>query len=818
MLNELKNNKKFYVILVTATLVASALFFIFLYKMPVNNYTLPVNEATPDIGRMEADGYYFDDMHADEITEPNQKIFFNIPTAVKKGSYTLSIYYRSGAGSTLSVCSPSNPNAVKCDRVSLNHLPKDLPGDFNMNYGLDFLPGYQTSEIYITKDVSDLDIYAVYCGFQYFHIESVELIGNRKYIKTIFPVFFLIILLIDAALILCKLDITPKNNTTLRRILIITGIALVSSIPLIFSVGLLFDDGHFLYARFNGIRDGLLDGQFPVRIHPNTLKGFGYAVPYFYPELFLYPFGIMRVIGYSLRFVMYTMLFTMNLVTAFISFYSFRKISKNDHIASVSTFLYVFSLYRLVDVYSRGSVSEVLAIMFLPLIVSGLYEILVNNGSIIPLTIGITGLINSHILSCEMVILFVVLLCIPCFKIVFKKNSFLKLLSSAGISALLSLYFIIPFLHMSTTDKFRVYASNAYETSDNMLSFTDIFSISTSAIGKTMTGSLIENRYSLGIVMMALSLASFVAACMLYKKINSSDTLKIKTTFLFSVICFVFGVISIILSSAIFPWEKIEDIGGIVRTVFCMVQFPWRYLSMASVFFTFSVCGCLAIIKYYCDSASCEKKQPDSNATAKINHAYTVPIIALISCVLIFTQACCYFATLFDVASDEYLIYDGSAISKHGCTGMGEYEPVDFTTDGLDHSIEELQYVMNESAVINPTDGSNSGLTISGFSKSGTEVTLLIINPTDSDQILYLPYVYYNGYTVSNIADDPSGNNLTPGLLRAENGTIALSIPSGYYNGAHITYKEPTLYRIAELMSLLSIFGTAVLLIKKRAK
>ena len=77
---------------------------------------------------MEEDGYYFDSKHADLLTEDKQDIYLNIPMEVKAGSYTLRVGYRSNAGSTLTVTSKSNPWAVKCDRISLNHLPEELPG------------------------------------------------------------------------------------------------------------------------------------------------------------------------------------------------------------------------------------------------------------------------------------------------------------------------------------------------------------------------------------------------------------------------------------------------------------------------------------------------------------------------------------------------------------------------------------------------------------------------------------------------------------------------------------------------------------------
>ena len=801
MLQE-KKDKKIYILMSAATILIGAVFFVYLYLRPVNNYSFDVASANPDIGRMEEDGYYFDSKHADLITEDKQDIYLNIPMEVKAGSYTLRVGYRSNAGSTLTVTSKSNPWAVKCDRISLNHLPEELPGEFNMNYGLGYLPGFSDAQMYITEDVNDLDICVVYCGFKEFTVQSVELIGNRTYIKTIWPAFMVLLIIIEL-LILGIIKGFFKTEKGIS-ILIIMGIALLSSIPLLFKMGLLFDDGNFLYGKINGIIDGLRDGQFPVRIHPNTLKGYGYALSYFYPELFLYPFAILRGVGYSLRFCVYLMFFCTNLATAAVSFVCVRRVVNEDgfkhslFVSAVCSILYTFNSYRLIDIYARGAIAEAMAIVFLPLVVTGLYVILIENGSISWLTVGLFGLVNTHILSCELVAVFAILLCVVCFKKIFSKNSLVKLVMSCGITFLLSTYFIIPFLHMSTTDSFKVYAENAYETSGSMLSLKDILGINISIVGKINNGTFFDTRYTLGIIIVIYCLFLYIFSVI--KKRNN----------IFTNICFLLGVIALWFSSELFPWKVIENAGGIIRTVFCMVQFPWRYLSIAMVCFLFSIAGCLkGCLELY------DECQTDGG-TKKIN---LLMGIAIICSILAVAQAFVFFSTLKLCAEDDQLIYDGIALSKHTLVGMGEYLPVDFENGDLDYSIEELQYVCDENAVINPTsDSGKTGLTIGPLSKSGTDYSIIAINPTEEEQILYMPITYYEGYRVENIAKSEDGKDITPELFETEFGTVGLKIPVGYYNGVHITYHENIFYRISELISVLTLAGLAVIRTRKHGE
>ena len=800
---QVRNGKKLYIIMEAATILIGAAFFMYLYLRPVNNYSFDVAAANPDIGRMEEDGYYFDSKHAELLTEDKQDIYLNIPMEVKAGSYTLRVGYRSNAGSTLIVTSKSNPWAVKCDRMALNHLPKELPGEYNMNYGLGYLPGFNNAQMYITEDVSDLDICVVYCGFKEFTVQTVELIGNRTYIKTIWPVFMVLLVFLELLIIgIVKGFFKTEKGISL---LIVMGIALLSSVPLLFKMGLLFDDGDFLYGKINGIIDGLRDGQFPVRIHPNTLKGYGYALSYFYPELFLYPFAILRGIGYSLRFCVYLMFFCTNLATAAVSFICVKRVIKgNDFkhslfVSAVCSILYTFNSYRLIDIYARGAIAEAMAIVFLPLVVTGLYVILEENGSIAWLTLGLFGLVNTHILSCELVAVFVILLCIVCFKKVFSKNSFVKLVMSCGLTFLLSAYFIIPFLHMSTTDSFKVYEKNAYETSGSMLSLKDILAINVvSTAGNANNNTFSDTRYSLGIVIVLMSILLYLI--MILRKKNTP----------FISITFFFGLIALWLTTEFFPWKAIENVGGILRTVFCMVQFPWRYLSIAMVCFLFSIAGCIK----GCMELYDERKTDGGSQKPSLIIGITI------ACgILVVIQAFIFFSTLKLRAEDDQLIFDGMALAKYNMVGMGEYLPASFDNSDLDYSIEELQYICDKNAIINPIgESANSGLTIGPLTKSGTDASILVVNPTGEEQILYMPITYYEGYKVENIAESEDGNDIVPELFETDFGTVGLKIPVGYYNGVHISYHENILYRISEFISVLTLAGLAVFRTRKHGR
>lgn len=106
-------------------------------------------------------------------------------------------------------------------------------------------------------------------------------------------------------------------------------------------------------------------------------------------------------------------------MTVIISYISFKKLSKDKLIGVLGCALYTLSLYRLNNIFIRSAVGEYTAMAFLPLILLGLYCVYSENigekekqRSICFLVIGFTGVLQSHILSFEMIVLFTGIICI----------------------------------------------------------------------------------------------------------------------------------------------------------------------------------------------------------------------------------------------------------------------------------------------------------------------------------------------------------------------------------------------------------------------
>lgn len=796
----LLNNRKLIFCILINLIILSGLF-VFLMMRPVNNYVVELPE----------------------ITEYTEDTVINTSVPVKSGSYMLRVGFEAMSGSTITVLSASKPNAVKCDEMILNHVPDELPGVYNVDYTYGYLPGYSSTNMFITENILDLSIrLRNYMGGGYSEsarLTSIELIGTRNYVIPIMVSAAFLILLFDYLYsLILQYKLTGDKSKIIRIAFLITTTLLASG-PVFTGKGFAFDDIGFSYSRIEGLKDGLLDGQFPVRLYPETFRGFGYAAPYFYPDVFLYPFALMRIAGFSLRATMNCLILCINFATVAVCSYSIRRVFRARCATLpvyLGSFVYTMSLYRLADVLVRGAIAEAIAFIFVPLVVAGVYSIIVEDGPITPLVIGISAIANSHLITCEMIVFFLLIMCIPCYRLVFRAKTLKKLSMSAVMSVLLSMYFVGPFIHMSLSDSFKVFNNNAFLTSENVLPFQRLFALTAVASSQQVDyDKWYYSRYTIGLMTMIITAIGYAVATYVYIRLKKKGKIPkeqiIKRDYKFLTLSMCLGILAFLMTTDVFPWKYIESNGGILKTVICMVQFPWRYLVIASVMFAFTLAFALKIIIESGGLIGINK----SLSVSKMTMYFFVPL----SVVLTLIQTIRYFEYVSDYMSSDYILYDGNdRFTEYDSVGMGEYEPEDFTGQGMDLCIEEYQTAMDETAIVNRLD--NSSLVISSMENKGSTHSLLVINPTMETQNLYIPLLYYDGYRVTDIPNENAPQKLNSELYRTEQGTIALKIPSGYYGKAVVYYKGNMLFRMYELISVATMagFGFHWTILKKRKR
>lgn len=159
------------------------------------------------------------------------------------------------------------------------------------------------------------------------------------------------------------------------------------------------DDWMFHIARIETIASALESGIFPVKFHPDLSYGFGYGVGFFYPNLFLYLPALMVNGGVPVS-IAYKIFAALLLLGNFVGMYvAVRCLTKNKYSALLSSVMYVLSISVMENFYKVFAVGRSLAMIFIPLVLVGMFLWCTGNKGCLLLGIGFSGIIYSHVLS-----------------------------------------------------------------------------------------------------------------------------------------------------------------------------------------------------------------------------------------------------------------------------------------------------------------------------------------------------------------------------------------------------------------------------------
>lgn len=193
------------------------------------------------------------------------------------------------------------------------------------------------------------------------------------------------------------------------------------------------DDGEWMVIRFSAFYQALSDGQFPVRFLGRLNFGYGYPVANFLYPGFMYLAVPIKLLGFS--FVnSVKIIFVISMVGGGI--FTFAWLSKvfDKTSALIGGVFYTYTPYHLFDLYKRGSVGEVLSLMWISFI---LWVIEEKNKLLI--SIGIFLLAISHN---SLFLLFAPLLFV--YGIIRKKLDPRESFITFGLGLLMSSFFTLP--------------------------------------------------------------------------------------------------------------------------------------------------------------------------------------------------------------------------------------------------------------------------------------------------------------------------------------------------------------------------------------
>lgn len=199
--------------------------------------------------------------------------------------------------------------------------------------------------------------------------------------------------------------------------------------------------------RIEGLREGLLDHQFPVVINPNYNNEYG-QIGTSYPGLFLYLFAPLRLLNVSIVGVYKTFMVVVNILTVVIAYFSVKHITESRKAALLVSLLWCFDYFRLGVMNHAGqAVGMGIAMAFIPMLLAGIYDILFNEGKKwYFLAAGISAAIVSHVWTAIFGALVILIICIVFLKKLLHKQVLIAFMKAVGLSVLFSLSTIVSFL------------------------------------------------------------------------------------------------------------------------------------------------------------------------------------------------------------------------------------------------------------------------------------------------------------------------------------------------------------------------------------
>ncbi len=210
-------------------------------------------------------------------------------------------------------------------------------------------------------------------------------------------------------------------------------------------------DSFFHFNRIVSLAQELEYGQFPVRITRDLVNGYGYINPLFYCDIFLYPSAILYNCMVPLMTCYKVYVVAVNFATILVAYYSFKLITEDRDISMIGAAIYTMSSYRMLNVYTIVGLGTYTAAIFLPVVIASMYRIYKQDNikfqDWILLSIGMSGIICSHILSTQMVVGFLVIFCIVFMKKTLQPHRFISLLKATGATICMTDWFIVPMLN-----------------------------------------------------------------------------------------------------------------------------------------------------------------------------------------------------------------------------------------------------------------------------------------------------------------------------------------------------------------------------------
>lgn len=531
------------------------------------------------------------------------------------------------------------------------------------------------------------------------------------------------------------------------------AVTVLASYPLFTGVVGQGHDLNFHLYRIEGIKDGLLEGQFPVRLHPTHNNGYGYITACVYPELFLYFPALLRLMGASPVMAYNTFLFAVNGMTAWLMYVCAKGITRSRYAGLLASILYTLSTWRIINLYYRAALGEALAMAFFPVLLYGLYLLLSGDSrKWWVLALGCSGIFQSHMISTVFAAITIAVTAAIYWRAFVERERFLGFVKAGALTLLLNLWYLAAFLtYYLGTDLAIKHTPENTEFYQNAVFPTELFNIFNTSFGYSQ---LLEHglwgnmSLSLGVGVTG-AMALCVAFFLLGKRREDSEGK-------YYGVLTAMGMALLLMSSTLFPWQMLQRVRLI--NVFCgTVRMPWRFLSLASPMFCLAAAGIVA------------------------GRGQTERRVAIWAALGVCSLAFIHWGTAYTTGLDPALKL-GRAVDSYATAGFDD---------------EYFQWGTDKSRLTPGRYVTEGHVELTGYDKRGTRISLQLQEARAGDWV-EVPLLYYGGYE----ARDGQGQRLEV----SDGNNHVVRVWLGEDTGrVELRYRGFWYFRVAEGVTLLTL-------------
>ena len=605
---------------------------------------------------------------------------------------------------------------------------------------------------------TDFDLYGFSVRFLYpggvYTFKHMYLRSDRPfYADTVFIYVCVFLLCIGFGIYAYRTRFWEKSDREKLLVFAVIFLAIFINYPLYWMYTKSIGDMSYHLARIENTRNELLAGQFPVNLYFLQNYNRGYLAT-LYPSFFIYIPAAIRLLGVSTTKAFSFFIVLINTATMATSYMTAKKLTGRRDAALLFMALYTMLPYRVELLWYRNALGELLAMIFLPLLVLALYEMLFGDRRYwLLLVLSMSGFIESHVIS----VVFAVGVCAAAVLVfirqLFKEKRFIYFCLAAVATLLLNTGYILPFAYYYTSGLDLDQALAAADFSQGAVFVAQLFMM---FAGK---GRHSSNPAYMGIYdecSMAFGAAGFVCLCVAIYfsifKAKKDDRDKFITWLT------AMAVLTLFMSTTWFPWgtfQKFEKINDVLK----MIQFPTRFRQLAETFA--ALAGCAALVRY--------------EYFLKHKKALAVGLVVSSAFLAIFT-------------SDAFLSSDENYKDAFGQNiESGNY--ADYVPEGY-----------RESAFRD--EGNTSEAALSDYLVLRDRVTFSY--RADKDTYADIKRIYYKGYR----AFDENGRELM--TSNGDGGRVRIDLPKGE-GQVTLVFTAPNFFDIGYIISLITMLGLCML-------